>query len=569
MTKQLAKILVVVLTFVAGLFAFVSVGECKDVVFVVNSAQSMNNSDPLHVVGESLDWCAEILSADDEVGVVAFKNAPLIVKPLSRNKGSPNGGYRFEYSGESNAGAALLTAVDMLTSKFHSQKCIVVISNGEIFLSDSDAAQKSLKEFQAGLQQAKWWNIPVYILNLRYYGEPQNYHSFAADAKEIPCAYTELMTTLRTVVHDEFRAVPLTLTPKNPQGQFTFDTPFAAVNKVELLVLSSNEGHAALTNPQVDKVTNKKFFNVFEVNVPPTNEFSLSLNYPAGTGLTVDVVAQVEGNLLTNVATSLIFGNVLEITPVHGNEKILGDDYFDGKFLRVQVDDQIVTAPIHGGTIKVDLDEAGDEVTLQKIFFEDLGLRFDGDDTARIKVGERNFFAFGAATVGVLVILILSALLWRKNHPKASLPFKSSAVLPKISSPVEVKRPLVRNKNFSYKGALIVYVTKNPSDEILSPLTFNLFRLNSSDAINLSAVLKSLRVEIEFDGAREIIFSPSANGVYVENNSACTLVKTETPVARGSYVELCHEESINIASADGSGEMIVTYRSLKPSDANL
>ena len=85
----------------------------------------------------------------------------------------------------------------------------------------------------------------------------------------------------------------------------------------------------------------------------------------------------------------------------------------------------------------------------------------------------------------------------------------------------------------------------------------------------MATVLKNLRVEPIFDGASEIIFSPSANGVYVENNSVCTLVKLNTPIARGSHVELCHEESLAVASADGLTELTVTYRSLKPSGAKL
>ena len=570
MNNRFVKMFAAVGLAVTCIFSSPPVAECREIVFVVNNAQSMNDSDPLRVVGESLTWSTEVFSEDDEVGVIAFKDSPLIVRPLSKIGTAPNNNsFTFNYSGGSNAGGALLKAVDVLASKFHTEKIIVVISNGEIFLNDSAAAQKSLKEFQAGLQQAKWLNIPVYILNLRYFGDAQNYHSFAADAKEIPCAYSELMTTLRTVIHDEFHSSPLTLTPQNPQGQFTFNVPFVAANKVQLMLLSSNDGNAALTNLQADKITDKDFIKIFEVNSPPTNEFSLSLNFPTGTGLTVDVLAQVEGNLLTEIGTSLFSGTVLEITPVHGNEKILGDKYFDGKTIRVQVDGNIVTAPIHGGTIKVGVDDLGDEITLQKIFFADLGLKFDGDDTARIEIGERNFLAWLLTAAGILVILTLSALLWRKNHPKLKPEVPDIVGVPKITPPVVVNTPLIRNKNFSYKGELLVFMTKAADEEFLSPRTFNLFRLNSSDEIDLATVLKNLRVEPIFDGASEIIFSPSANGVYVENNSVCTLVKLNTPIARGSHVELCHEESLAVASADGLTELTVTYRSLKPSGAKL
>ena len=560
----LAKISGVVLIVMACVFASVPVGECREIVFVINASQSMADSDPSHVVEESLLWSAKIFAAEDELGVVAFKDAPIVVRPLSKIKDAP-ADFHFNYSGESNAGAALLTAIDLLTSKFHSEQSIVVISNGEIFLGDSAANLDSLKNFQAGLQQAKWWNIPVYILNLRYHGDPQNYHSFAADAKEIPCAYSELMTTLRTVIHDDFNSAQFVTTPKPNQGKFTCKVPFVAAKRLEFLLLSSNVGRSEPENFRADKVTRKNFLKIFEVDSPTTNEFSFDVNFPEGTGLTLDVLAEVEGNLQTSLSTQLFAENVLEITPVHGDEKILGDEIFNGKNIRVQLDDEIFTGQIFDGTIKVGVGTS-EELSLQKVFFKDAGITFLGNDTAQIKIAEQNFLMWALTSSAILVILILSGLLWRKN---LSSPVKTtgqpSAIDPrKIPSLVKIKPSMIRNKNFSYKGELMIYVTKNSAEDFPSPKTFNLFRLNSSAPIDLATVLKTLHVETDFQGAQKIIFSPSANGVYVENLSDCTLVKMNEPIAGGEFVELRHEESIDIATADRLAELIVTYRSLKP-----
>lgn len=562
----LTKIFGVILIVTACIFALVPVGECREIVFVINTSQSMADSDPSHVVEESLLWSSKIFSAEDEFGVVAFKDAPIVVRSLSKIKDSP-ADFHFNYSGESNAGAALLKAIDLLTSKFHSEKSIVVISNGEIFLGDSAANLDSLKNFQAGLQQAKWWNIPVYILNLRYYGEPQNYHSFADDAKEIPCAYSELMTTLRTVIHDDFHAAQFVTTPETNQGKFTCKIPFVAAKRLEFLLLSSNRGTGEPENFHADKVTRKNFLKIFEVDSPTTNEFSFDVNFPEGTGLTLDVLAEVEGNLQTSLSPQLFAGNVLEITPVHGDEKILGDEFFNGKNIRVQLDDEIFTGQIFDDAIKVGVGTS-EEISLQKVFFKDAGITFLGDDTAQIKIAEQNFLMWALTSSAILVILILSGLLWRKNHLPVTKTFSTgatSAIDPrKIPSPVKIKPSLIRNQNFSYKGELLIYLTKNSYEDFQSPRTFNLFRLNSSAPIDLAAVLKTLHVETEFEGAQKIIFSPSANGVYVENLSDCTLVKMNEPIAGGEFVELRHEESIDIATADRLTELIVTYRSLKP-----
>ncbi len=85
----LTKIFGVILIVTACIFALVPVGECREIVFVINTSQSMADSDPSHVVEESLLWSSKIFSAEDEFGVVAFKDAPIVVRSLSKIKDSP------------------------------------------------------------------------------------------------------------------------------------------------------------------------------------------------------------------------------------------------------------------------------------------------------------------------------------------------------------------------------------------------------------------------------------------------------------------------------------------------
>ena len=105
---------------------------------------------------------------------------------------------------------------------------------------------------------------------------------------------------------------------------------------------------------------------------------------------------------------------------------------------------------------------------------------------------------------------------------------------------------------------------KNPNKDYIEPRTFNLFRLNSAAPVDLTAVLQACGIDFDAKEFHGIIFSPSANGVYVENNSDCTLVKLNKPIAKGSYAELYHEDSIDAATPDRSAELIATYRNLKP-----
>lgn len=558
-------VLNLVLIFVACTI-FLRVGECREFIFVVNTGQSMSESDPLHVVQDSLTWSMKNFSADDEVAVVAFKDKPIVVRELSKIGDAPINSFDFDYSGESNAGEALLTAINMFKLDYGIERNIIVISNGEIALDDPAATLKSWEDFNACLQQAKWLGISVYVVKLRYFGAPQNYHSFAHDAKEMPGDYLDLMTTLRTLLFDKFHTPHLELPINSSQGKFFCEVPIFPANSLKFSLLSSNPGVAALQS-KPDEIIDENFVKVFTINAPSANNFEFDINYPQGTGLTLDVVAEVEGTLQTNLRTSIFSPNVLEITPVHNDseeEKIFADEFFDGKFLRVQVDGKIIRGEIRDGIINVKLDGTGDEISLEKVFFEDAGIIFVGKNSAQITVSKLNYLPWILAVVGVAAILILSYLLSRKQILRRTSSAKKNIALKQILPPELTSEKPIRDKNFFYRGELIVSVTKNPQADYIEPRTFNLLRVNSSEPIDLPDVLKSCGIDFDVDNFRGIIFTPSANGVYVENNSECTLVKLNKPIASGAYDELCHEDSVTVATADRLAELIVTYRNLKP-----
>lgn len=555
-----------VLIFAACMISF-SVGECREFIFVINTSQSMNESDPLHVVQDGITWSMENFSADDEVAVIAFKDVPLVIRPLSKIGDEPINAFKFDYSGESNAGEALLTAINMFKLDYGIERSIIVISNGEIELDDPAATLKSWEDFNACLQQAKWLGIPVYVVKLRYFGAPQNYHSFAHDAKEMPGDYLDLMTTLRTLMFDTFRAPHMELPTGNvTQGKIFCELPIFPTKRLQFSLLSSNPGSAELKSDF--NVIDEDFVKIFKLNAPTANVFEFDVNYPQGTGLTLDIVAEVEGILQTNLRTSVIAKNILEITPVYGGseqEEILDDDFFDDKSLRVQVDGKIIDSTIRDGVISVELADVGDKVSLEKIFFEDLGIIFVGEDSAQIAVPTgRNFLPWILAVAGIAVILALSYLLIRKRSLRQKFPFKKNITLKQFVPPELTADKPIRDKNFFYKGELIVSVMKNPNKDYIEPRTFNLFRQNSAEPIDLTAVLQACGIDFDFKEFQGIIFSPSANGVYVENNSDCSLVNVNKNIVKGAYTELYHEDSIDAATPDRSAELIVTYRNSKP-----
>ena len=269
---------ILVMILILNFFGFIAIGECREVVFVLNLGQSMNKSDPFHMAHEGI-----IRSAQN---------------------------FSINYSGQSNAGAGLLTAIDMLSPKFNELRDIVFITDGEI----KDA--QSEENFKAGLKQAQWLKIPVYLVNLRHDVNPQNYRDYNT-VIYLPINYNELLTTLRTILQGDFRTPHISLPTNNlMNGTLSFKVPVTSADNVKISLFSTKSGKAHLQNIQPAKDFQGNYVKIFDVNQPKSEEIEIAVDYPQESGLTLDVVPKVSGTLQINSSVNF-FCDVLKITPVY------------------------------------------------------------------------------------------------------------------------------------------------------------------------------------------------------------------------------------------------------------
>ena len=110
---------------------------------------------------------------------------------------------------------------------------------------------------------------------------------------------------LLSCVIDNFNVPHMELPITNlTQGKFFCDIPIFPTNRLKFFLLSSNPGNAKL-NGKADEIIDENFVKIFKLNTPNVNEFEFDINYPQDTGLTLDVVAEVDGNLQTNLTTHI------------------------------------------------------------------------------------------------------------------------------------------------------------------------------------------------------------------------------------------------------------------------
>lgn len=557
------KLLPFVFMMILNFFCYISSGECREVVFVLNSGQSMNTSDPFRVAPESIVWATQNFSSEDEVGIITFKDEANVIRPLSKVGDNPDQNFFIDYYGQSNAGAGILTAIDMLTPKFNTERHIIFITDGEI----TDA--QSMQNFKAGLKQAQWLGISVYLVDLRHNVDPKNYREYDA-VKILPINYNELLTTIRTILQGDFKTSHISLPTNNlTNGTLNFEVPITSFERIKLTLFSTKSGTAYLKNIPPNNSFQGNFVKIFDINSPQSNKFEIDINYPQNSGLTLDVVPTVAGTLQTTSETKFLIKDILKITPVykkHLDKKILGDKFFNGKQINLQINDKNVVGVIENGVIQIPLDDLDENLSMQKIHFEDVGIIFDGDDKAQIVAPKSHYGAWLLTLAGILILFFLTWQIYKKRKAAlrhventAEILAESKKTLPMLEETSKFKK----NSAVSYKGKLLLYATKIVEDEYIEPREFNLFRMNA-DKIPLSYILEKCGITGIFPNAKNIFIRPDNREILIENNSDCTITKRNVIVEKGGKVELYYNDSVNIASKDETEELIVVYRSLKP-----
>ncbi|MBR1728026.1 MAG: VWA domain-containing protein [Selenomonadaceae bacterium] len=567
-----------------------SVGQCREVVFLLDTNQSMNQSDPLHRASESITWMTANFTDDDKIGIIYFNDTPTIFRTLSSLKDKPNLSFDIAYNGYSNAGDALLKAIDMLSPDPKEDRSIIMITDGSIALNDPNDTLQSIEKFQSGIKQAEWSGIKIFILNLRYQGDRNDNNFYNIYAKNIPVPQWELMTAARTLIHNEFHTPHIELSTNGIiKGKIAVDVPINSINRLKFILTSSNPGAAAIKNVIPDSTIQSKYVNVFEMKLPNSNHFEFEIDYPEGTGLTLDVIAEVVGELQVEAANTLFNGRELQIKAIHtgdSSNEIFSNKYFDDKKINLQVNNENLTANVDEGIIIAKLDEV-DHVDLQKVHFEDLGVRFVGNDNFSVDISEKNYLAWILALIAIATILFLLYTLRRKDQieqeqqnqspppiikssnanvdksPKIENLTKPTQIKLNKSEP-EIEKPIVKSKKISYNGKLIIYVTKSNIDEDIEPREFNLFRLFDARDITLAEILDKSNINIKFEGAKNILISPSPRGVYLRNNSDCAITKRNNLLLKNERTELYYNDSIYISSSDETSEIILMFKSLKP-----
>ena len=563
-------------------------GSCQDVMFLLDTSKSMNDSDPQRTAPDSIRVMTAALEPTDRAGVIVFGTEARQFRPLvSPWEGGLPDFSGTVYDGYTNTGAAMAMALNNLEAGGAARKAIVLVTDGEIMLPDADETLHSAQLFAESMERASRKGISVYVLSILNGPDDRDYKLYTGYAKGETVPDGQLLAKSGQLARESLGAYSMELSPTlgtDGAGRITsvlVPLPVHGAEHVRVVISASTAGMAAAAGARFQGAQRVLAFHDVK---PSSGRLEFVADYPPGTELKLYAVPELDGRLLAK--TELAFwgkAGKVRITPVGpsgDDEKLFDDVFFNGKKLHLKVNGREIEGTLENGTITASLPDVEEMwsdgvVTVSDVRFEELGVFFTGINSARIPVERGGDGYVPWLFLGIALILLLLFLNYRKTRKLAHRPSgesqSGSEEQPSLLEPVILEKKAVPKVRYnptglSYCGKLVLYITKAPDDSDVPPLEFNLARYDRGTEITVAEVLKRCGVGLSFQGAEHVIIGPMARGIYVRNDSECTVTKRGNIILRGESTDMESNGRVHIAFSDEISELIMVYMDLKPSE---
>lgn len=532
----------------------------KEIVFLLDTSVSMNDTDPDKLSPDCIEALIRLLSDEDKFGLVTYNDNLQLVEPLGSDKGKIIRDVNsVVYTGYTNAGIGLSKALEMF-SENDAGKYIIIISDGEIMLPDNNGTNYSLQLFAQSLEKATQNNVNIYTIAL---GGKQNAPAVNIygnnESQKIYEAITpnDLINVIRQIAYTDFGLQKITVSSGDLQsGKINVKLPLTnteAIKNAKIFITSTNiVDNVATYNAEDGNIYTRKSFSLIDLYRPKNNSVDLQLSFNSLSNVNVDLLMQMEAIIRSDVQVD---GNIADIKliPVdkQNNIMVLNDAYFEGKTVNVEAEGKQIAAIVKDGAICFSLPAETTRDVSVKIHYEDLGINMIGDENTIVQI-QTNDYAIGYIVISIIILgIAIAALIWIRNRNR----YKEQKELQKSVSPYE------------YAGKLKIYITKLKEDIDIAPMEYNLYRRFNKEEISLAEILHQCGIELKLEGADKIIFSPGAQKALVlTNNSNCTILKNRELLIKNYNTMIYYNERFYITFEDEFSEAILEYKSIKPSE---
>ena len=502
------------------------------------------------------------------------------------------------YTGYTNAGAGLTTAMELLDTVDATEKTVVILSDGEIIMSSDKATAESSGLFQAAVETAQAQGVRIHVIGLGADMEDDDNTIFSAATQTNGINYhapqsTDIQSVIDSILMEQLGVKKTRAAIVDTDGgteDITVNIPSVNTSRTRILLTSGNP----IQNLKAD------FSAVNGWQYSGTRYTLLELDHPMDTTVHITFQGQAGGQVKVDVISEYVLTTQLDVSytdPEPGlpeaeycervadvaatffdagdsDRQMLADTVFQGLLVQVTADGDTIPCYLKDGAIifqrtveddtkaavQFDFTKLDTNLILEQPVFVEL----EGppappkprqeDYRPQIIVGSLILLAF----IAILIIRLVSG---RK---------KAKAIVPAAVAGSKSETQVEETSRYGYVGRLNIYITNTLSGHDFPPLTYNLFRIPGGKKLSLQEILDSCEVDEPFEGADKISFQPAAGHcLLLTNESDCTLMQNREILMKGRSYQISLNSKVDITFEDERSEIALQYRDVKPSDMRL
>lgn len=583
-------------------------GTSKAVVFLLDASNSMNSNDQQRLAKDSIAQLIYSLPSNYYVGFAAYNTS--VVSSIGM-QGSHDRESVMEavdsviYTGYTNAGAGLATAMELLNTVDATEKTVVILSDGEIIMGSDEATAESSSQFQAAVEAAQTAGVRIHVIGLGADMADNDNTIFSASTQTNGINYhapqsTDIQSVIDSILMEQLGVKKTRAAIVDTDGgteDITVNIPSVNTSRTRILLTSGNP----IQNLKADfsAVNGWQYsgsrYTLLELDHPTDTTVHITFQGKTGGQVKIDVISEYV--LTTQLKVSYAdsepelpkaeyYERVADVVVTFydagdSDRQMLTDAVFQGLLVQVTVGSDPIPCYLKDGAITFQCTVEDDTKAAVQFDFTKLDtnlileqpvfMELEGPPALPkppIKVEDyRPQIIVGSLILLALISMLIIWLASRRKKAKVVTPPAAATGTAAASAP---ETRVEEASRFGYVGRLNIYITNTLSGHDFPPLTYNLFRIPGGKKLSLQEILDSCEVDEPFEGADKIFFQPAAGHcLLLTNESDCTLMQNREILMKGRSYQISLNSKVDITFEDERSEIALQYRDVKPSDMRL
>lgn len=601
-----------------------------ELIFLLDTSASMNAQDREREAIDAIRQAAYSLPSDYRVGLVAYNtDIQTVIVP-----GTPAAQVEemlagITYTGYTNAGEGLAQAVGLFSEDGAPNRCIVMLTDGEIDMPDSQAREASRALYSEAALQARERGIRMYIVAIGTELSDPRLHIFDGAEVTDGAIYWEgqsgsLSGVMRRILEERIGlpGAPLAAGGAgHPLPEESAESAFPAdgsgherpdggivvlnagipkgVSRVRLAITSEKGINGAQAGQA--RVISGQHFAVVEAIRPSAGTLSVSYQTPDPASVQAWMIPEYDAVPVVSAKYRIeelprskkeIKRNVppayehyadleLRLLDVSGEASgdvsgyasapgdganIWEDERFEGMEVSYTVNGTPYTGIIQGGSIFLTLRAEELEEVTAAVSMADEGAVYRIRGAEPARIEKFPDPEFVPLPDYRPMIAILCALAVCLAGMFAYWTGKRTTVIYMAPSP-SGDGTKTAAKAGEYSGKLSMYVVRNADGKDIPPQTYRLFGRRAR-RLTLGQILTSCGIKFDKIGADDIILYPGPDHavIVMDQSEGCTVMRGMEILKKGMGYPVYYNGKITVSFEDEETEMELHYRNLKPGE---